>query len=214
MFHSCRIILMNNLVLLHSRPRFALQDFMAFFFSPPPFKVCYYFCAALAVPCDGFFTFFHLISLVWSVCVSPFHLQLLSKGAAKYHKGTFHRPIKICHFYDIAEEEDAEEVPEFQVSGKIGAKKQRKLEEKQARKAQREVSISCHVESPEQSLNSSSQQSAGDDKHSRKAKAVSSWQCFCFKSVNSAFYVISQEAVENKPHFLSIRFSGIFLGKI
>ncbi|NWI60391.1 DDRGK protein, partial [Calyptomena viridis] len=37
------------------------------------------------------------------------------------------------------EEEDAEEVPEFQVSGKIGAKKQRKLEEKQARKAQREA---------------------------------------------------------------------------
>ncbi|NXK85655.1 DDRGK protein, partial [Formicarius rufipectus] len=39
----------------------------------------------------------------------------------------------------FAEEEDAEEVPEFQVSGKIGAKKQRKLEEKQARKAQREA---------------------------------------------------------------------------
>ncbi|NXH87711.1 DDRGK protein, partial [Edolisoma coerulescens] len=38
-----------------------------------------------------------------------------------------------------AQEEDAEEVPEFQVSGKIGAKKQRKLEEKQARKAQREA---------------------------------------------------------------------------
>ncbi|NXO13186.1 DDRGK protein, partial [Oriolus oriolus] len=38
-----------------------------------------------------------------------------------------------------AEEEDAEDVPEFQVSGKIGAKKQRKLEEKQARKAQREA---------------------------------------------------------------------------
>ncbi|KFO98784.1 DDRGK domain-containing protein 1, partial [Calypte anna] len=37
------------------------------------------------------------------------------------------------------EEDDAEEVPEFQVSGKIGAKKQRKLEEKQARKAQREA---------------------------------------------------------------------------
>ncbi|NWU45366.1 DDRGK protein, partial [Hylia prasina] len=37
------------------------------------------------------------------------------------------------------QEEDAEEVPEFQVSGKIGAKKQRKLEEKQARKAQREA---------------------------------------------------------------------------
>uniref|UniRef100_A0A8C3U225 DDRGK domain containing 1 n=1 Tax=Catharus ustulatus TaxID=91951 RepID=A0A8C3U225_CATUS len=45
----------------------------------------------------------------------------------------------------LSEEEDAEEVPEFQVSGKIGAKKQRKLEEKQARKAQREVRISCHV---------------------------------------------------------------------
>ncbi|NWJ08271.1 DDRGK protein, partial [Crypturellus undulatus] len=39
----------------------------------------------------------------------------------------------------FAEEEDGEEVPEFQVSGKIGAKKQRKLEEKQARKAQREA---------------------------------------------------------------------------
>ncbi|KAI6069742.1 DDRGK domain-containing protein 1 [Aix galericulata] len=37
------------------------------------------------------------------------------------------------------EEDDAEEVPELQVSGKIGAKKQRKLEEKQARKAQREA---------------------------------------------------------------------------
>ncbi|NXI44774.1 DDRGK protein, partial [Galbula dea] len=37
------------------------------------------------------------------------------------------------------EEDDAEEVPEVQVSGKIGAKKQRKLEEKQARKAQREA---------------------------------------------------------------------------
>ncbi|XP_023782407.1 DDRGK domain-containing protein 1 [Cyanistes caeruleus] len=39
----------------------------------------------------------------------------------------------------LEEEEDAEEVPEFQVSGKIGAKKQRKLEEKQARRAQREA---------------------------------------------------------------------------
>ncbi|XP_074948328.1 DDRGK domain-containing protein 1 isoform X1 [Phalacrocorax aristotelis] len=39
----------------------------------------------------------------------------------------------------VEEEDDAEEVPEFQVSGKIGAKKQRKLEEKQARKAQREA---------------------------------------------------------------------------
>ncbi|NWV42694.1 DDRGK protein, partial [Grantiella picta] len=44
--------------------------------------------------------------------------------------------IFLCN---VAEEEDAEEVPEFQVSGKIGAKKQRKLEEKQARKAQREA---------------------------------------------------------------------------
>ncbi|NWW72599.1 DDRGK protein, partial [Climacteris rufus] len=40
---------------------------------------------------------------------------------------------------ELCKEEDAEEVPEFQVSGKIGAKKQRKLEEKQARKAQREA---------------------------------------------------------------------------
>ncbi|KAM6362552.1 DDRGK domain-containing protein 1 isoform 2-T3 [Alca torda] len=39
----------------------------------------------------------------------------------------------------VEEEDDAEEVPEFQASGKIGAKKQRKLEEKQARKAQREA---------------------------------------------------------------------------
>ncbi|XP_025056474.1 DDRGK domain-containing protein 1 [Alligator sinensis] len=37
------------------------------------------------------------------------------------------------------EEEDGDEAPEVQVSGKIGAKKQRKLEEKQARKAQREA---------------------------------------------------------------------------
>ncbi|KFQ36665.1 DDRGK domain-containing protein 1, partial [Merops nubicus] len=45
--------------------------------------------------------------------------------------------LKVCVFH--TEEDDAEEVPEFQVSGKIGAKKQRKLEEKQARKAQREA---------------------------------------------------------------------------
>ncbi|KFV67569.1 DDRGK domain-containing protein 1, partial [Dryobates pubescens] len=44
-----------------------------------------------------------------------------------------------CCLLFNAEEDDAEEVPEFQVSGKIGAKKQRKLEEKQARKAQREA---------------------------------------------------------------------------
>ncbi|NWX75999.1 DDRGK protein, partial [Alca torda] len=42
-------------------------------------------------------------------------------------------------FCSAVEEDDAEEVPEFQASGKIGAKKQRKLEEKQARKAQREA---------------------------------------------------------------------------
>ncbi|NWU83993.1 DDRGK protein, partial [Onychorhynchus coronatus] len=42
-------------------------------------------------------------------------------------------------YFQPDQEEDAEEVPEFQVSGKIGAKKQRKLEEKQARKAQREA---------------------------------------------------------------------------
>ncbi|NXW66218.1 DDRGK protein, partial [Eurystomus gularis] len=47
--------------------------------------------------------------------------------------------FKICCLLFNAEEDDAEEVPEFQVSGKIGAKKQRKLEEKQARKAQREA---------------------------------------------------------------------------
>ncbi|KAF1498975.1 DDRGK domain-containing protein 1, partial [Eudyptula minor] len=52
---------------------------------------------------------------------------------------TFCKRFKICHFRNVAEEDDAEEVPEFQVSGKIGAKKQRKLEEKQARKAQREA---------------------------------------------------------------------------
>ncbi|NXT47952.1 DDRGK protein, partial [Pluvianellus socialis] len=55
-------------------------------------------------------------------------------------EGTFYRLLcLICHLHNVAEEPDAEEVPEFQVSGKIGAKKQRKLEEKQARKAQREA---------------------------------------------------------------------------
>ncbi|NXF25564.1 DDRGK protein, partial [Rhodinocichla rosea] len=46
----------------------------------------------------------------------------------------FSLSVTTAHF-----EKDAEEVPEFQVSGKIGAKKQRKLEEKQARRAQREA---------------------------------------------------------------------------
>ncbi|NXN40510.1 DDRGK protein, partial [Rhinoptilus africanus] len=54
-------------------------------------------------------------------------------------EGTSYTWFKIYHFHNAAEEDDAEEVPEFQVSGKIGAKKQRKLEEKQARKAQREA---------------------------------------------------------------------------
>jgi len=110
-------------------------------------------------------------------------------------EGTFPGDLKFVVDSYVAEEDDAEEVPEFQVSGKIGAKKQRKLEEKQARKAQREVSISCHVESTEQSLNSSTQQRTGDDRHPRKAKAVSSLQrlCFVLKNVNSAFCVISQE---------------------
>uniref|UniRef100_A0A8C0GWT8 DDRGK domain-containing protein 1 n=1 Tax=Chelonoidis abingdonii TaxID=106734 RepID=A0A8C0GWT8_CHEAB len=40
---------------------------------------------------------------------------------------------------DGMEEEDGDEAAEFQLSGKIGAKKQKKLEEKQARKAQREA---------------------------------------------------------------------------
>ncbi|KAM3832191.1 DDRGK domain-containing protein 1 [Vipera latastei] len=39
----------------------------------------------------------------------------------------------------VEEENDGAEPAEFQVSGKIGAKKQRKLEEKQARKTQREA---------------------------------------------------------------------------
>lgn len=37
------------------------------------------------------------------------------------------------------EEEEEEEQPNFQPTAKIGAKKQKKLEEKQAKKAQREV---------------------------------------------------------------------------
>ncbi|NWZ25185.1 DDRGK protein, partial [Asarcornis scutulata] len=46
---------------------------------------------------------------------------------------------KVWFSSSSSHEDDAEEVPELQVSGKIGAKKQRKLEEKQARKAQREA---------------------------------------------------------------------------
>ncbi|NWW56256.1 DDRGK protein, partial [Ifrita kowaldi] len=65
--------------------------------------------------------------------------QRRAQQAEEWLEGTFLQIIKICHLCNVAEEEDAEEVPEFQVSGKIGAKKQRKLEEKQARKAQREA---------------------------------------------------------------------------
>ncbi|NWH46895.1 DDRGK protein, partial [Fregata magnificens] len=64
--------------------------------------------------------------------------QRRAQQAEDWVEGTFYRQFKICHLCNVAEEDDAEEVPEFQVSGKIGAKKQRKLEEKQARKAQRE----------------------------------------------------------------------------
>ncbi|KAF1637521.1 DDRGK domain-containing protein 1, partial [Eudyptes filholi] len=64
--------------------------------------------------------------------------QRRAQQAEDWMEGNVRR-IKICRFRNVAEEDDAEEVPEFQVSGKIGAKKQRKLEEKQARKAQREA---------------------------------------------------------------------------
>ncbi|KFV46636.1 DDRGK domain-containing protein 1, partial [Gavia stellata] len=64
--------------------------------------------------------------------------QRRAQQAEDWVEGNFCR-FKICHLRNVAEEDDAEEVPEFQVSGKIGAKKQRKLEEKQARKAQREA---------------------------------------------------------------------------
>ncbi|KFP87005.1 DDRGK domain-containing protein 1, partial [Acanthisitta chloris] len=65
--------------------------------------------------------------------------QRRAQQAEEWQEGTFLRQFQICHLCNVAEEEEAEEVPEFQVSAKIGAKKQRKLEEKQARKAQREA---------------------------------------------------------------------------
>uniref|UniRef100_A0A8C5IQJ5 DDRGK domain containing 1 n=1 Tax=Junco hyemalis TaxID=40217 RepID=A0A8C5IQJ5_JUNHY len=71
---------------------------------------------------------------------------------------------KPCH------EEDAEEVPEFQVSGKIGAKKQRKLEEKQARRAQREVRISCRELGMTQKAKAESSSLNSSFKEKRKAK--------------------------------------------
>uniref|UniRef100_A0A8C3S3B7 DDRGK domain containing 1 n=1 Tax=Chelydra serpentina TaxID=8475 RepID=A0A8C3S3B7_CHESE len=51
---------------------------------------------------------------------------------------------------DSIKEDDEDEAAEFQSSGKIGAKKQRKLEEKQARKAQREVSPFIFLQEEEQ----------------------------------------------------------------
>lgn len=100
-----------------------------------------------------------------------------------FSRGLFDSWFKICHLCNVAEEEDAEEVPEFQVSGKIGAKKQRKLEEKQARKAQREVSISCHVLSRAWTA----QQRTGDDT-AQKSKGSVITKCFFYlKNVNSAF---------------------------
>ncbi|NWH39936.1 DDRGK protein, partial [Chloropsis hardwickii] len=65
--------------------------------------------------------------------------RLMAQRRAQQAEEWLEDDLKFCHLCDVAEEEDAEEVPEFQVSGKIGAKKQRKLEEKQARKAQREA---------------------------------------------------------------------------
>ncbi|NWX30245.1 DDRGK protein, partial [Notiomystis cincta] len=65
--------------------------------------------------------------------------RLMAQRRAQQAEEWLEDDLKICHLCNVAEEEDAEEVPEFQVSGKIGAKKQRKLEEKQARKAQREA---------------------------------------------------------------------------
>ncbi|NXG45878.1 DDRGK protein, partial [Psilopogon haemacephalus] len=65
--------------------------------------------------------------------------QAEDRPEGNFPKGTFYSWFRGYCFLFLAEEDDAEEVPEFQVSGKIGAKKQRKLEEKQARKAQREA---------------------------------------------------------------------------
>lgn len=118
---------------------------------------CYCCSVALAGFCDFFFSFFHLKgSCLKCVCVSFSSAAAFLGSTEVFSKGLFDRRFKICHLRDVAEEEDAEEVPEFQVSGKIGAKKQRKLEEKQARKAQREVRISCHV------LSRAAQQRPGD----------------------------------------------------
>ncbi|NXC55385.1 DDRGK protein, partial [Aleadryas rufinucha] len=65
--------------------------------------------------------------------------RLMAQRRAQQAEEWLEDDLKFVILCNVAEEEDAEEVPEFQVSGKIGAKKQRKLEEKQARKAQREA---------------------------------------------------------------------------
>ncbi|NXM51916.1 DDRGK protein, partial [Illadopsis cleaveri] len=65
--------------------------------------------------------------------------RLMAQRRAQQAEEWLEDELKFVIYCNVAEEEDAEEVPEFQVSGKIGAKKQRKLEEKQARKAQREA---------------------------------------------------------------------------
>ncbi|NXA61540.1 DDRGK protein, partial [Mohoua ochrocephala] len=65
--------------------------------------------------------------------------RLMAQRRAQQAEEWLEDDLKFVIYCNVAEEEDAEEVPEFQVSGKIGAKKQRKLEEKQARKAQREA---------------------------------------------------------------------------
>lgn len=158
---------------------------------------CYCCSVALAVLCDFFFSFFHLkgsclkcVCLLFICCCFPRqHWSLL--------QGTFDRWFKICRLCNVAEEEDAEEVPEFQVSGKIGAKKQRKLEEKQARKAQREVRISCHVLSRAWSA----QQRTGDKKS--KGSVITKW-LFYLKNVNSAL----AGPWKTVFHFLSIQTRG------
>ncbi|NXX49615.1 DDRGK protein, partial [Tricholaema leucomelas] len=64
--------------------------------------------------------------------------RMMAQRRAQQAEDRLEGNISYCLLLN-AEADDAEEVPEFQVSGKIGAKKQRKLEEKQARKAQREA---------------------------------------------------------------------------
>lgn len=70
-----------------------------FFFSPPPLKICYYFSAALAVPCDGFFAFFHLIRLVWNVFVCLFLIcSCFPREQLSFSKGLFTDQLKFVIF--------------------------------------------------------------------------------------------------------------------